>query len=87
MTENEMVGWHQRLNGHEFKQTPGDGEGQRSLACCSPWGHKESDITEQLNNNLLFSRLFFLIAQSLPYSAFLPVIHRFTPHSPGKEIP
>ena len=87
MIEDEIVGWHQRLNGHEFKQTPGDGEGQRSLACCSPWGHKESDITEQLNYNLLFSRLFFLIDQSLPYSAFLPVIHRFTPDSPGREIP
>ena len=46
-----MVGWHHRLNGHEFEQTPGDGEGQGSLACCSPWGHKESDTTKQLNNN------------------------------------
>jgi len=49
-TEDEMVGWHQRLNGHEFEQAPGDGEGQGSLACCSPRGHKESDMTEQLNN-------------------------------------
>ena len=49
-TEDEMVGWHHRLNGHEFEQAPGDGEGQGSLACCSPWGHKESDMTEQLNN-------------------------------------
>ena len=46
-----MVGWHHRLNEHEFEQTLGDGEGQGSLACCSPWGHKESDTTEQLNNN------------------------------------
>ena len=46
-----MVGWHHRLNGHEFEQTPGDGEGQGRLACCSPWGHKESDMTEQLNNS------------------------------------
>jgi len=46
-----MVGWHHRLNGHEFEQAPGDGKGQRSLACCSPWGHKESDTTERLNNN------------------------------------
>ena len=37
-TEDEMVGWHHRLNGHEFEQAPGDGEGQRSLACCGPWG-------------------------------------------------
>ena len=40
-TEDEMVGWHHRLNGHEFEQAPGDGEGQGSLACCSPWGRKE----------------------------------------------
>ena len=40
MTEDEMVGWHHRLNRHEFEQTPGDGDGQRSLVCCSPWGHK-----------------------------------------------
>ena len=43
MTEDEMVGWHHRLNGHEFEQALGDGEGQGSLASCSPWGHKESD--------------------------------------------
>ena len=43
-----MVGWHHQLNGHGFEQTPDDGEGQSSL-CCSPWGHKESDMTEQLN--------------------------------------
>ena len=49
MTEDEMVAWHHQLNGHEFEQTPGDGEGQGSLACCSPWGHKESDMTERLN--------------------------------------
>ena len=46
-----MVGWHHRLNGHEFEQAPGDGDGQGSLACCSPWGPKESDMTEQLNKN------------------------------------
>ena len=51
MTEDEMVGWHQGLNGHEFEQIPGDGEGQGSLACCSPWGHKELDTTQQLNNS------------------------------------
>ena len=48
--EDEMVGLHHRLNGHEFEQAPGDSEGQGSLLCCSPWGHKESDTTEQLNN-------------------------------------
>ena len=45
MTEGEMVGWHHRLNGHEFEQIGGDSEGQRRLVCCSPWGHEESDIT------------------------------------------
>ena len=44
-----MVGWHHRLDGHEFEQAPGIGDGQGSLACCSPWGCKESDRTEQLN--------------------------------------
>ena len=44
-TENEMVGWHHWLNGHEFELTPGDDEGQGSLACCSPWDHKESNTT------------------------------------------
>ena len=51
MTEDAVVGWHYRLNGHKFEQTPGDGEGQGSLACCSLWGHKESDMTERLSNN------------------------------------
>ena len=46
-----MVGRHHQFNGHEFVQTPGDGEGQGSLACSSPWGHKELDTNEQLNNN------------------------------------
>ena len=45
MTEDEMVGWYHQLNEHEFKQTPGDGKGQGSLAHCSSWGHKESDTT------------------------------------------
>ena len=49
-TEDEMIGWHHWLNGHEFEQTLGDSEGKGSLACCSPWGHKESDTTEQLKN-------------------------------------
>ena len=52
-TEDEMVGWHHWLSGHEFEQTLGDDEGQGSLVCCSPWGCKESDMTEELNNNTL----------------------------------
>ena len=51
MTEDEMVGWHHWLSGHEFKYTPGVNDGQWGLACCSPWGHKELDTTEQLNWN------------------------------------
>ena len=49
--EYEIVGWNHRLNGHEFEEAPGDGEGQGSLACCSPWGCKELATTERLNNN------------------------------------
>ena len=49
MTEDEMVGWHHRLNGHGFGWTPGVGDGQRGLACCGSWGRKESDTTERLN--------------------------------------
>ena len=44
-----MAGWHHQLNGHEFEQPPGVGDGQGSLVCCSPWGLKESDMTEPLN--------------------------------------
>ena len=51
MTEDEMVGWHHQLNGHEFEQALGVGDGQGSLACCSPWGHKESGRILQLSNN------------------------------------
>ena len=74
MTEDEMVGWHHRLNGYEFKQTLGDGEGQGSLVCRSQWGCKELDMTEQLNNNnntfhksvahLTFSKCYLLKPQN-----------------------
>ena len=49
MTEDEMVGWHHRFDGHEFEHAPGVGDGQGSLECCSPRGREESDTTEQLN--------------------------------------
>ena len=52
-TEDKMIGWHHRLNGHEFEQTLGDSEGQGSLTCCSLWGRKELDTTEWLNNNYI----------------------------------
>ena len=52
MTEDEMVGWHHGLNRHEFEPALGDGDGQGSLVCCSLWGPKELDTTEQLKNNI-----------------------------------
>ena len=59
-TEDEMIGWHNQLDGHEFEQAPGVGDGQGSLACCSPWGCKESGRTEWLNwTDALFSFLLF----------------------------
>ena len=51
-----MVEWNHCFKGHEFEQTLGNSEGQGSLACCSPWGHKESDTTELLNSNMIFIR-------------------------------
>ena len=48
-TEDDTAGWHRPLHGHEFEQAPGLADGQGSLACCSPWGHTESDMTERLN--------------------------------------
>ena len=48
MTEDEMIGWYHRLE-HEFEEAPGVGDGQGGLMCCSPWGHKESDMTERVN--------------------------------------
>ena len=57
MTENDMVGWHHWLDGQELEQALGVGEGQGSLACCSPWGHKESDTTERLNWNVAWNTL------------------------------
>ena len=67
MTEDEVVGWHHWLNGHEFEKTPGVGDGQGGLACCSPWGHKELDTTEWPNwteltgfkiKNVFFKKFF-----------------------------
>ena len=67
-TENEMVGWHHGLDGLVFEQALGDGEGQGNLACCSSRGHKESDVTEQLNNNsnkdLYFNKNLLLLKKT-----------------------
>ena len=67
-----MAGWHHLLNGHEFEQAPGDGEGQGSLACCSPWGHRELDTTERLNNKNEIIRQASLFSLHLPN--FVPVV-------------
>ena len=56
MREDEMIGWHHRLDGHDFQQAPGVGDRQGSLACCSPWGQNESDMTEWLSWTLLRGR-------------------------------
>ena len=72
-TEDEMAGWHHQLNGHEFEQTLGDRDGQGSLACCSPWGHKESDTTEQLNSNILTSVLANWTISKLLLDVLVPV--------------
>ena len=58
VTEDEMVGWHHRLNGHKFDWALGDGEGQGSLVCCNPWGCKESDTTEQPNNEFVMQKSY-----------------------------
>jgi len=66
MTEDEMVGWHHRLDGHESEQAPGVGDGQGSLACCSPWGRKELDMIEWLNWTEQYLKGFFhLLRQSI----------------------
>ena len=53
-TEDKLVGWHHRLNAHEFEQALGDSEGQGSLTCCNPWGRKELDTTDRPNNTISF---------------------------------
>ena len=63
-----MVGWHHQLNGDEFEQAPGDGEGQGSVACKSPWGHKESDTTEQLNKKSKNYMIYTQYGVSFPLS-------------------
>ena len=56
-----MVGWYHQLDGHDFEQAPGVGEGQGSLAYCSPWGHKESDMTERQNNRFLWRSILNIL--------------------------
>ena len=65
-----MVGWHHQHDGRKFEQTVGDSEGQGSLACCSPWGHKELDMTEWLNNKRMMTPNFGEVVEHLELSSF-----------------
>ena len=71
--QDKMVKWHHLLNGHEFEQALGDGEGQESLACCSPWGYKESDTTEQLNNNMCFISISHWVPPQMPADPWISI--------------
>ena len=68
MTEDEMVGWHRWVNGRKFEQAPGVGDGQGSLTCCCPWGHKESDTTEWLNWTDNWVLFLYPLWQSLTFN-------------------
>ena len=68
MIEDEMVGLHHQVNRHEFEQALGDCQGQGSLACCSPWGHKGADTTKQLNNNISINASVQFSRSVVPYS-------------------
>ena len=73
MTEDEVVGWHHQLTGHELEQDLGVGDGQGSLECCSPWGHKYLDVTELLNrtDNLHTTQFALLNVLFMVYSIFM----------------
>ena len=89
MTEDEMVGWHHRLDGHELEQAPGDGEGQGSPAHCSPWGRRELDTTEQLkksNSKAYYSSLLhhaFLFLITVYVANYFISVHKEPPHFGG----
>ena len=70
----EMVGWHHRLSGYKFEQTPGDSEGQGSPACCSPWVHIEADMTEQLNSHIHHSTHCLVV-----HAVYEASLHLFLP--------
>ena len=80
LTEDEMVGWHHWLNRLEFEEAPGDGEGQGSLVCCSPWGHKESHTTERLNNNNNLWNVQYIHRQQKPHWSQFPGMSAGTEH-------
>ena len=67
MTEDEVAGWHRRLNGHGFGQTPGVGDAQGGLTCCDPWGRKESETTERLNYPIYSSPQLTVVTTNLVF--------------------
>ena len=73
MTEDEMVGWHHQLDWHEFEQAPSEGDGQGSLACCSPWHLRESDMTEWVMNWTDLKRFYLNSHAALPTQLILPL--------------
>ena len=72
-TEDQMVGWHHWLNGHEFEKVLGDREGQGRLVCCRPWGRKESDMTKQLSNNNNKAHKWFWCKCSMEHTCETPI--------------
>ena len=83
-TEDGMVGWHQWPNGHEFEQTVGNGEGQGSLTCCSPWGHKALDMPERLNTNKSCLQVSSMLTNVLFLFQFPSRVHIiFSPSRPS----
>ena len=91
MTEDEVLVWHHQLNEHEFEQAPGYGEGQGSLACCSPWGRTESDTTEATSQQWLSSEEFVHKCRCglHPWVGKMPWRRKFETHSSilAREIP
>ena len=81
-TKDEVVGWHHRLDGHESEQAPGVGDGQAGLACCSPWGRKESNTTKWLNWRIedRFDTSYFLILKSHPNRTFKYTEENWSPY-------
>ena len=75
MTEDKMVGWHHQQNGHESEQALGVGDGQGGLVCCSPWGHKESDTTEQLTElSKFFISIIILFKSRISISLIMSIL-------------
>ena len=68
-----MAGWHHRLEGREFEQALGDGEGQGSLACCTPRGHKEPDATERLNSSSWLHFVYFTVSAPISFSLYFSI--------------